>query len=77
VTDLPAGLDHYSPELKEKGTVLLLRLPSGEGAGRVLNQLTESGLKIRDIETDQSGLEEVFIHLTGLKGGVDGQQPRQ
>jgi ABC-2 type transport system ATP-binding protein len=72
VTELPAGLELYSPELKEEGGVLLLRLPAGEGAGRILRQLTESGLKIRDIETDQSGLEEVFIHLTGLKAGING-----
>jgi len=74
VVDIPAGLEKYSPELKENGSVLLLRLPAGERAGRILRQLTEAGLRIQDIETDQSGLEEVFIHLTGMKGGVDGQQ---
>ncbi len=68
LTEIPIGLGSYSPELKENGNILLLRLPAGEGAGRVLSQLTESGLKIQDIETDQSGLEEVFIHLTGIKG---------
>ncbi|WP_321367015.1 ABC transporter ATP-binding protein [uncultured Desulfuromusa sp.] len=72
LTEIPPGLGEYSPELKENGGLLLLRLPAGEGAGSVLNKLTESGLKIQDIETDQSGLEEVFIHLTGLEAEIDG-----
>ncbi|WP_092344597.1 ABC transporter ATP-binding protein [Desulfuromusa kysingii] len=65
----PAGLEQYSPKLKEEGMLLLLHLPSGEGAGPVLRKLTESGMRIRDVETEQSGLEEIFIHLTGLEGG--------
>ncbi|MDX2481647.1 MAG: ABC transporter ATP-binding protein [Desulfuromusa sp.] len=72
----PASLDRYSPKLKEGGNVLLLSLPVGEGAGNVLTQLTELGLKIRDVETDQSSLEDVFIHLTGMKGGVNGHHSR-
>ena len=77
VTDLPPGLELYSPELKEKGHLLLLRLPSGEGAGRILSRVAELGLKVRDLETAQSGLEEVFIYLTGLQGDLNGQQSRQ
>jgi len=77
LTEPPAGLEGYSPKLKENGTVLLLYLPAGEGAGNILSQLLASGLKIQDIETDQSGLEEVFIHLTGIKEGGDGHQSRQ
>lgn len=76
LTEIPAGLEQYLPKLREDGNTLLLKLPAGEGAGKVLNQLAESGLKIRDIETDQSGLEEVFIHLTGMKGLDDGNQSR-
>jgi ABC-2 type transport system ATP-binding protein len=33
--------------------------------------LCQLGLAIRDIETDQSGLEEVFMQLTGMRGGND------
>lgn len=75
--EVPASLEQYLPQLKEDGNVLLLNLPAGEGAGKVLTLLAESGLKIRDVETDQSGLEEVFIHLTGMKGGDGGNQSRQ
>ncbi len=68
LTEFPEGLALYAPKLKEDGRVLLLNLPAGESAGALLGQICELGLKIRDIETDQSGLEEVFIQLTGMKG---------
>ena len=72
----PSGLELYFPELKEDGNVLLLSLPAGEGAGNVLTQLADSGLKVQDIETDQNSLEDVFIHLTGMKGGNNGHHSR-
>ena len=73
LTELPVGLDGYHPKIKEDGRQLLINLPSGESAGIVLSQLCAMDLKIRDIETDQSGLEEVFLQLTGMKGGTNGQ----
>jgi len=69
LSDMPVGLDSYSPRLKGDGRELLLALPAGESAGRLLGLICGLGLKIRDIETDQSGLEEVFIQLTGVNGG--------
>jgi len=72
----PSGFELYLPRLKEDGNVLLLSLPAGEGAGNVLAQLAELGLKVQDIETDQNSLEDVFIHLTGMKGGNNGHHSR-
>ncbi len=69
--EIPAALTVYRPKLKADGRELLLCLPTGEGAGILLQQLCELGLKVRDIETDQSGLEEVFLQLTGMKGNED------
>lgn len=68
LVELPAALDSYAPRLKDDGRVLLLTLPSGESAGTLLAELNRTGMQIRDMETDQSGLEEVFIQLTGMKG---------
>jgi ABC-2 type transport system ATP-binding protein len=68
LAEQPAELKNYSPQLKEDGRLLLLNLPAGESAGHLLNQICSLGLNISDIETDQSGLEEVFIQLTGMKG---------
>lgn len=65
--EIPVELEAYSPRLKESGKVLQLCLPSGEDGGSVLSRIVGLGLAIKDFETDQSGLEEVFIQLTGLK----------
>lgn len=73
IADIPAGLAVYRPKLKEDGCELLLCLPTGESAGVLLRLLCDLGLKVRDIETDQSGLEEVFIQLTGMKGNSNGR----
>jgi ABC-2 type transport system ATP-binding protein len=70
--EIPLLLAEYRPQLKTDGRELLLNLPAGESAGVLLARVCELGLKIRDMETDQSGLEEVFIQLTGMKGGPNG-----
>ncbi len=70
--ELPVGLEAYRPKLKEGGSQLEFCLPAGENAGVLLAKLTGLGLKIRDLETDQTGLEEVFIQLTGMKGATNG-----
>ena len=66
--EMPVGLESYRPKLKQDGRELLLNLPADESAGVLLNRICQLGLKIRDLETDQSGLEEVFLQLTGMKG---------
>jgi ABC-2 type transport system ATP-binding protein len=71
--EMPVGLEDYRPKLKEGGRELLLCLPAGESAGSLLKTICGLGLAIRDIETDQSGLEEVFIQLTGMKEGANGR----
>ncbi len=71
IQKIPVEFEQYAHQLKENGKVLLLNLPAGEGAGNVLSQLADAGLTVRDIETEQSGLEEVFLHLTGIKGRQD------
>lgn len=69
----PVELERYTPKLKDDGKVLLLCLPSGESAATILNDICRLGLNISDFETDQSGLEEVFIQLTGMtKGNSNG-----
>jgi len=69
---LPAELLNFRPELSDDGNELLLCLPPGETAGDLLKQICRLGLDIRDFETDQSGLEEVFLQLTGMREGSDG-----
>ena len=69
LTDIPAAFSAYSPQLKDDKMELLLSLPKGQSAGDLLHVISQSGLPIRDFETDQSGLEDVFIKLTGNVGG--------
>ncbi len=66
--EIPAALQPYTPELQDDGGVLLLNLPAGQSAGALLRLVAESRLPIRDFETDQSGLEDVFMQLTGIRG---------
>ncbi|NOY14266.1 MAG: ABC transporter ATP-binding protein [Deltaproteobacteria bacterium] len=68
LTSIPTRLEPYRPKLKADGRELRLCLPTDESAGVLLQLLCELDLKVRDFETDQSGLEEVFLQLTGMKG---------
>ncbi len=71
--ELPVEFNDYRPQLQDDGHELLLCLPSGESAGALLKKVCALGLDVRDIETDQSGLEEVFLQLTGLREGAGGE----
>ena len=73
LSEIPAGLENCQPQLKADGRMLLLNLPADANVGSILTQLcSHQRLKIRDIETDQSNLEEVFIQLTGMNGSANG-----
>lgn len=72
LTAIPSELVGFAPSLENGGSVLQLNLPANEHAGLLLAEICRSGLKIRDLETDQSGLEEVFIQLTGMGGPKNG-----
>jgi len=66
LTQIPDQLDIYQPQLETEGRELLLDLPVDGTAGALLSELCGLGLPIRDIETQQSSLEEVFLQLTGI-----------
>jgi ABC-2 type transport system ATP-binding protein len=73
VETIPPAFQLYSPQLKDDKIELLLSLPKGESAGDLLRLISQSQLPIQDFETDQSGLEDVFIKLTG-NGQTGGRQ---
>ena len=73
VETLPETFAPYSPQLKDDKIELLLSLPKGQSAGELLHLITASNLPVRDFETDQSGLEDVFIKLTGSSQNGGGQ----
>jgi ABC-2 type transport system ATP-binding protein len=62
---IPPELGTYHPRLEEDGRLLILCLPTDQGVGDLLHRLSALRLGINDFETEQSGLEEVFLQLTG------------
>jgi ABC-2 type transport system ATP-binding protein len=66
VDAVPDALDGYDLERIEDGAALLYHYDTrGEGTGitRLLQALAREGLGLRDIETRQSSLEEIFVDL--------------
>jgi ABC-2 type transport system ATP-binding protein len=66
VEAVPDTLAQYALELAHDGHALLYHYDtSGERTGitRLLQALAEEGLNVRDIETRQSSLEEIFVGL--------------
>jgi ABC-2 type transport system ATP-binding protein len=62
---IPPELGTYHPRLEGDGRLLILCLPTDQGVGDLLHRLSALRLGINDFETEQSGLEEVFLQLTG------------
>ncbi len=71
LTQVPEALAAYSPRLEEQGQLLHLTLPRDCPGGEILAATCALGLDIVDLETHTTGLEEVFLELTGrrLNGG--------
>ena len=66
VDAVPEGLAAYELERADDGHALIYHYDTrGQGTGitRLLQALTREGLTLRDIETRQSSLEEIFVSL--------------
>ncbi|MFD1158404.1 ABC transporter ATP-binding protein [Roseovarius aestuarii] len=66
VDAVPQSLSDYDLELSEDGASLTYHYDTrGEGTGitRLLQALAKEGLSLRDIQTTQSSLEEIFVDL--------------
>ncbi|PLX87272.1 MAG: ABC transporter ATP-binding protein [Desulfuromonas sp.] len=73
---VPDVLADYQPQIGDEGRELKLDLPVDGTAGALLKELCGLGLSIRDLETEQSSLEEVFLQLTGIDQTRDTQDER-
>jgi ABC-2 type transport system ATP-binding protein len=63
---IPADLESYNLELTEDGQVLVYNYDiSGERTGitALLKDLNTSGISLKDVQTKQSSLEEIFVNL--------------
>ncbi len=66
LTEVPVGLQRFN--LLVKGTQMVYRYDSQSeetGIEEVLNTLQEEGIFFRDIRTNQSSLEDIFVKLVG------------
>ena len=67
LTALPAALAGMKAELRPDGALTVQYNPAETGAMDILRLLSDAGLDIRDISTEESDLEDVFMQLTSAK----------
>jgi ABC-2 type transport system ATP-binding protein len=67
ITAIPADLSPWSPQLEGQRTILLRYAPEHDPFEKILAVVRASGLTIRDITTQKSDLEDVFLDLTRKK----------
>lgn len=63
---IPAGLAAYDLELADGGAALLYSYDTASdrtGITQLLNDLGSTGLQMRDLQTQQSSLEDIFVDL--------------
>jgi ABC-2 type transport system ATP-binding protein len=67
---IPSGLENYHLELSEDGTELIYTYDTQSertGITSLLKELNEKGIPFRDLQTQQSSLEEIFVNLVRKK----------
>lgn len=72
ISKIPAALSEFNLELGQNGKQLVYsydRSAERTGITRLMQAMPEAGLALRDIETDQSSLEEIFVDL--VKEGAE------
>ncbi len=64
---VPSPLRPYLGTLSEEGRSLALSLPREMDDGELISLLCPLGLPISELQTEKTGLEEVFLELTGVR----------
>ncbi len=64
VTTIPAALEIYSPEIADTRQIIFRYPPSRVHSGEILNAIGSAGLKIIDVTTRETELEDIFLQLT-------------
>lgn len=65
ITELPAGLAQYGLTVAAPGRLVLRYRPSRTSVGPVLCAITDAGLTITDVTSEQTDLEDIFLRFTG------------
>ncbi len=66
-TQIPAALEGMKAEVKADGSICVQYNPAERGAMDILGSLSAGGMEIRDISTEESDLEDVFLQLTSSR----------
>jgi ABC-2 type transport system ATP-binding protein len=61
---IPATLDGFIVDLTDPHQLVVRYEPSQTRLGDVLNAMNESGLKITDLSTEETDLEDIFLQIT-------------
>ena len=65
LSEVPAGLESYHPNLQSDGRLALTFNPREKTALQVLDDVRQKNISITDLETEGTNLEAVFMKLTG------------
>ena len=66
ITEIPKDLDKYNLEIDDEHMSLIYTYNVGTektGITNLLQDLKDTGLKLRDLKTEQSNLEKIFVNL--------------
>ncbi|WP_170445415.1 ABC transporter ATP-binding protein [Ruegeria arenilitoris] len=66
ISDIPGSLAHHNLVLNGQGDALIYTYDTNAdrtGITTLLNDVAEAGLLLRDVQTRQSSLEEIFVNL--------------
>ncbi len=64
IKDIPESLSEYCAEIRGARSVAIRYSPGEQKVGDMVRAMEQDGLRIDDISTDESDLEDVFLQLT-------------
>jgi ABC-2 type transport system ATP-binding protein len=67
LTAVPPALAHWRLSIADQGRLLFRYGPSRTTLGPLFAELQAAGLTIRDVSTEETDLEDIFLRLTGAK----------
>jgi ABC-2 type transport system ATP-binding protein len=65
LTSIPAELARWNGALSADGRLILRFAPSQTQLGEILAALTQAGITVGDLTTQESDLQDIFLQLTG------------
>ena len=70
VDAIPSALSPWELELSDSGDLLTYTYNPDEphkGIAKLLNAISETGMLLKDVNTSQSSLEDIFVNLVKAK----------